>query len=52
MARIDAVLEPKEARTDFIHSAVEHELEKREAGVPKRQRAALGELASKEEQES
>jgi hypothetical protein len=31
LARIDATLGPKEARTDFIHSAVESELEKREA---------------------
>jgi hypothetical protein len=34
LARIDAVLCPKEARTDFIHSAVELELERRERQEP------------------
>jgi hypothetical protein len=31
LARMDAVLRPKEARTDLIHLAVENELERREA---------------------
>jgi hypothetical protein len=42
MARIDAVLMPKEARTDFIHSAVESELEKRESGASGPKSAAQG----------
>jgi hypothetical protein len=31
IARIDAVLRPKEARTDLIHEAVEKELDRRES---------------------
>lgn len=32
LARIDAVLKPKEKRSDFIREAIEAELKRREAG--------------------
>jgi hypothetical protein len=30
LARLDAVLQPKEARTDFIYEAVEREIDRRD----------------------
>ncbi len=52
LARMDALRRPKEARTDFIHEAVEREIGRRDRLVAEAQSAAGGGAPGTEPEET